>query len=74
MFIIFSRLPEKSLNFLQKLIHLNEQGISCIEILVSSNFGMQNDGPVLATGDRIYGPLNWAYITVMPMGKYHLLL
>ena len=22
---------------------------------------LQKDGTVLATGDRIYGPLNWAY-------------
>ena len=34
---------------------------------------LQKDGTVLATGDRIYGPLNWAYITVMSMGQYHLL-
>ena len=35
---------------------------------------LQKDGTALATGDRIYGPLNWAYITVMSMKKYHLLL
>ena len=35
---------------------------------------LQKNGTVLVTGDRIYGPLNWAYITVMSMGKYHLLV
>ena len=34
----------------------------------------KKDGTVLDTGDRIYGLLTWAYIAVMSMGKYHLLL
>ena len=33
---------------------------------------LQKNGTVLATGDRIYGLLNRAYITVMSMGKYYL--
>ena len=35
---------------------------------------LQKDGTVLATGDRIDGPLNWAYFTVMSLGKYNLLI
>ena len=30
---------------------------------------LQKDETVLATGDRIYGLLNWAYIRVMSMEK-----
>ena len=33
---------------------------------------LPKDGTVLATGDRIYGQLNWACFTVISMGKISL--
>ena len=81
---MINRVPEKKSQFqkirkLQNLIHFNKQGISCLEILLDSNFNasskcckrMEQSLP-LAIG--IYRPLNWVHITVMSMGKYHLLL
>ena len=61
---------------LKKMRNRNEQGFSCIEIQLSQNsIFLQNaakEWKFLATGSRIHGPLNWVYIVVMSMGKYHL--
>ena len=74
--MMFDRLPKKpQFRKLQKnLIHFVEQGISCFEAFIVTNFdasstcckGMKSLD--YRTGGRIYGPLNWEYITVMFMG------
>ena len=58
---------------LQNLIHFDEKGISCIEIFLSqTSILLQNAAKgwnSLGHWRSILWPLNWAYITVMSMGK-----
>ena len=82
-FIMINRVSEKSPNFrkfekLQKLsIFISRVSVVLKFFVIQTSMLLPNAAKgwkVLATGDRIYGPLNWAYITVMSMGQYHLLL
>ena len=82
-FMMINRVLERSPNFrkFEKSQNLS-LFISRISVvlkffLIQTSMLLQNAAKgwkVLATADRIYEPLNWAYITVMSMGQYHLLL
>ena len=76
--MMINRVPEKSPNFRKFencriwsiLISRASVVLKFFLIQTSIFFKMlQKDETVFATGDRIYGPLNWVHITVMSMGK-----